>query len=434
MNWQEEYWSKLQSAQKAVKIVCDGDVVHIGTASSVASVLGEALYERKDELHDVTISSAVNMWMLPFYTDEEGSPFKVLTYFEGPAEREAMRRNNCRYTSLHLSAVEEWCSMFLKGGVAFLEVSPPDKYGFMCYGAYGVSMHEFVRRSCSRVVVQVNRKVPYVYGMNNLIHVSQVDAIVEADHEIAQVEDLKHDDKTKAISQFIVDQIPDGATIQLGLGSLSGAIGFGLEGKNDLGIHSEMMTNSMMHLMKKGIITNKRKNFFPGKAVAAFALGTNELYEFVNHNPAMYFDCYSFVNNPYNIAKNDNFISVNSAMAIDLYGQVAADNLGGVQQSATGGQVDFVRGAQMSKGGKSFIALPSTIEKKGKIQSRIMSSLPEGTAVTTGRQDVQFVVTERGCINLKPLTAAERAMALIELAAPQFREQLTEDAKRLHIL
>lgn len=433
MNWQEEYKSKRMTAEEAVRIVHGGDVVHIGTASSVACVLAETLYERRSELSDVTISSGQNLWKLPFYT-EDGGPFSILTYFQGPAEREAMKRHKCRYTSLHLSAVDQWCGTYLKDGVAFLEVSPPDKYGYMCYGAYGVSMHEFVRRACSRVVVQVNRQAPYVYGRDNLIHVSQVDAIVEADHALAQVPDMPFDENIRTISEFIVDQIPDGATIQLGIGSLSGAVGFGLADKNDLGIHSEMMTNSMMHLMKQGVITNKRKNYCPGKAVVAFALGSEELYEFVDRNPDMYFGPYTYVNNPYQIAKNDNFISVNTAMSIDLFGQVAADNLGGVQQSAVGGQVDFVRGAQMSKGGKSFIALSSTIEKKDGVHSRIVAALSEGTAVTTSRQDVQYVVTERGCVNLKALTAADRARALIELADPRFREELSDEAKRLHLI
>lgn len=434
MNWKEDYRAKLTTPEEAVRLVHDGDTVHIGTCSTVAYVLAEALYQRKDELNDVTISSATNGWMLPFYTEDTAPHFSVLTYFAGPAEREAARRGNCRYTSLHLSQIDRWCRDFCAGCVAFLEVSPPDENGNMSYGAYGVTMHDLIKEQASRIVVQVNRRQPYVCGMKNLIHVSEVDAIVETDVPLMQVPDLPADEALQTISGLIVEQIPDGATIQLGLGGLSGAIGFGLKEKNDLGIHSEMFTNSMKYLMELGVINNRKKTYLPGKAVVGFALGPKELYEFIDHNPNLMFAPYSFVNDPYIIAKNDSMISVNTAMAVDLFGQVAADNMGGRQQSAVGGQVDYVRGAQLSRGGKSFIALPSTLQNKKGISSRIVASFPAGTAVTTSRQDVQYIVTEFGCINLKPLTMDDRTRALISLAHPDFREELADQAKALGLL
>lgn len=434
MTWRNDYQEKLCTPDEAVQLVQDGDVVHIGTASSVACVLAEALYRRRDELNDVTVSSGVVTSLLPFYTEEADSPFSVLTYFAGPAEREALKRSNCRYTSLHLSQVEGWCRDMCSGGVAFLEVSPPDRFGYMSYGAYGVSMHEAIRQNVSRVVLQVNRNVPYVYGTSNLIHVSQADRIVEADAPLAQIPDLPVDETLERISRYIVDQVPDGATIQLGLGGVSGAVGFGLEGKNDLGIHSEMMTNSMMHLMELGVVNNRKKSFLPGKAVVGFALGSQALYEFVDRNPELYFAPYSFVNDPYVIAKNDRMISVNTAMSVDLFGQVAADSMGGRQQSAVGGQVDYVRGAQLAREGKSFIALPATLDNRRGRSSRIVASFPPGTAVTTSRQDVQYVVTEYGCVNLKPLCMEDRARALIGLAHPDFRDELQDQAKALGLL
>ena len=434
LDWQEEYRQKLRTPEEAVRLVQSGDTVHIGTCSTLAYVLTEALYRRRDELSDVRISSATNSWLLPFYKDGPDSPFSVLTYFAGPAEREAMRHHNCHYTSLHLSQIDRWCKDFCTGCVAFFEVSPPDEAGYMSYGAYGVSMHDFIKECASRVVLQVNRQQPYVYGRQNLIHISEADAVVETDVPLAQVPDMPADETLTTISRHIVEQIPDGATIQLGLGSLSGAIGFGLEQRNDLGVHSEMFTNSMRHLMEMGVITNRKKNYLPGKAVVGFTLGPKELYEFVDHNPDLMFVPYSFVNNPYVIAKNDNMISVNTAMAVDLFGQVAADNIGGRQQSAVGGQVDYVRGAQLSRGGKSFIALPSTLENKKGRSSRIMAAFPPGTAITTSRQDVQHVVTEFGCVNLKPLTMDDRARALISLAHPDFRAELADQAKALGLL
>lgn len=242
------------------------------------------------------------------------------------------------------------------------------------------------------------------------------------------------DETLTRISRFIVEQVPDGATIQLGLGGVSGAVGFGLEHKNDLGIHSEMMTNSMMHLMKLGVVNNRRKSYIPGKAVVGFALGSQALYEFTDHNPDLFFAPYSFVNDPFVIAKNNHMISVNTAMSIDLFGQVAADSMAGRQQSAVGGQVDYVRGAQLSKGGKSFIALPSTLETSRGRSSRIVASFPAGTAVTTSRHDVQYVVTEYGCVNLKPLSMEARTRALIGLAHPDFRDELEAQANQLGLL
>lgn len=433
MSWRKEYQEKLCTAQEAVRPVKDGDVVHIGTSSGIAWKLTEALYERRDELEYVTISSAMSPIIPQIYRDESG-PFHFLTYFAGPAEREAMKHNNCNYTSIHLSRIDKWCEDFLKGGTAFIEVSPPDEHGYMSYGAYGVSMHDFVKEACARVVVQVNKKQPYVYGQRNKIHVSEVDAIVEAENDLAQVQDIPADEPLKRISSHIVEQIPDGATIQLGLGGVSGAVGYRLMQKNDLGIHSEMFTNSMKHLMEAGVVTNKKKSHMPGKSVAAFAFGPTELYDFLDHNENLYFAPYTVVNDPYEIAKNDNMISVNTAMSIDLYGQVAADSMAGRQQSGVGGQVDYVRGAQMSKGGKSFVAVPSIIKNKQGRGSRIVASFAAGTAVTTSRQDIQYVVTEYGCVNLKPLTMRERALALIELAHPDFREELKEQAKDLGIL
>lgn len=291
-NWKEEYQSKLRTPDEAVRIVRNGDTVHIGTASSVAAVLAEALYHRKKELRGVRISSAVNLHMLPFYLDDPNPSFSVLTYFAGPGEREAMRHQNCKYTSLHLSHVEQWCHDFLDSGVAFLEVSPPNEHGYMSYGAY-TAMHDDVRRAVSRIVLQVNPQVPFVCGYRNVIHVSQADYIVEAEMPLPVVRDLPIDPVSEAISRIIVEQIPDGATIQLGLGGLSGAIGYGLKDKNDLGIHSEMMTNSMMYLMERGVVTNSRKNYLPGKSVVGFALGSEELYRFIDNNPGMLFAPFS---------------------------------------------------------------------------------------------------------------------------------------------
>lgn len=258
---------------------------------------------------------------------------------------------------------------------------------------------------------------------------------MEEDDELPAATELEPDDAVRKISDYIVEQVPDGATIQLGLGGLASAVGYGLRSKNDLGIHSELMSDVMMHLMREGVVTNRKKTAFPGKSVASFAFGSKELYQYMDHNPDFYFMPFTKVNDPAVIARNDNMISINTAMPIDLFGQVAADSLGGHQQSGTGGQVDFVRGAQRAKNGKSFFALTSTLtsKKKGRL-SRIVSAFPPGTAVTTPRSDVQYVATEFGCVNLKPLTMRDRVQAMIGLAHPQFREQLREEARQMGVL
>ena len=435
MDWKKEYQEKLRTAEDAVKVVRSGDRVYIGTASSIAYRLVDALYARRAELEDVVICQGLTSRQLPIFTPEASEHFSTTTYFAGPGERLGIRNHQTTFTSFHLSQIELWCREIAKPNVVFLEVSQPDEAGYMSYGAYGTTFHDYAREMADTVVLQVNRNAPYVLGEKTRVHVSQATWIVEADDEIDQVPNLPVDDKLKTLSQYIVELIPDGATIQLGLGGISNAVGYGLREKNDLGIHTEMLTDSMMELSKMGVVTNKRKNFLPDKTVTAFAYGTRALYDYVDHNPQVYFAPFSFVNDPVNIAKNDNMISVNTAMSVDLYGQVAADCLGGKQQSATGGQLDYVRGAQMSKGGKSFIALTSTItSKSGAVSSRIVPAFPAGTAVTTPRSDVQYVATEFGCVNLKTLTMNDRVRALIRLAHPDFREELTRSAKQMGLL
>lgn len=434
MDWEKEYAEKRRTPQEAVKAVKSGDRVYIGTASSIAYKLVEALCERRDELENVVICQGLTSRKLPVFSEEAKEHFSTVTYFAGPGERVGIRNGQTAFTSFHLSQIELWCRDTAKANVAFLEVSPPDENGCMSYGAYGVTFHDYIRELADTVVLQVNPNAPYVFGERNLIHVSQADLIVEAEDELDTIPNLPFDDTLKTLSQYIVDLVPDGATLQLGLGGVSNAVGFGLRDKNDLGIHTEMLTDSMMELAKMGVVTNRRKSYMPGKTVTAFAFGTRELYDYVDWNEDVYFAPYSVVNDPSVIARNDNMISVNTAMAVDLYGQVAADCMGGKQQSATGGQVDYVRGAQMSKGGKSFIALTSTLDGKNGKSSRIVPAFPAGTAVTTARADVQYVVTEYGCVNLKELTMDDRARAMIRLAHPDFRDELAEAAKKMGLI
>lgn len=226
-----------------------------------------------------------------------------------------------------------------------------------------------------------------------------------------------------------MDLIPDGATVQLGIGKLSTAIGYGLRERNDLGIHSELFSEPMMHLIRNGNVTNRNKGFMDGKSVFAFAMGSREMYRFMDHNEGLYGGTFPWVNDPRNVARNKRMISINSAMSIDLFGQIAADSMGWKQHSAVGGQIDFVKGAQWSEDGKSIIATASSFVKNGQRQSKIVLNFPTGTAVTTPRSEVQYIATEYGCVNLKVLNMADRVRAMINLAHPDFRAQLTDEAR-----
>ena len=420
---------KTMTAQEAVRLVKDGGTVFVGTNSSLAYGLLDALAERENELKDVTI--ACSMIMRPSRALSCGK-FRVLSYFLGGQERKSP---SLEFTSVHLHQVDIWCHETAKPDVAFFEVSLPDENGFMSLGPSGVAVGAYIRDTAKTIILQINKNTPYVLGENNLIHITDAAAIIYHDQELVENPDLPVDEVIKDISKLLLDYIPDGACIQLGLGGLATAVGFGLKDRNDLGCHTEMISNSIMDLMKTGVINNSRKNFMPGKTVAAFSYGSKALYDFLDRNKNVYFMPFPKVNNPVNIAKNDNMISVNTALSADLFGQVNADNLAGKQYSAIGGQLDFVRGAQMSKGGKSFIAMQSTIEnsKVGRL-SRIVSRFPLGTAVTTPRADVQYIATEFGCINLKPLTMKDRVRAMISLAHPDFRPQLTDEAKEAGLL
>ena len=424
---------KIVSKEEAVAHIKSGDRIYIGTCTSTAYGLARALGERMDELTDITLlCSNINK---PLEIMSGKNPtFRINSYFMGSQERQGIAKGITDYTSFHLSQVDRWAKEVARPDVAFIEVSLPDEDGYMSLGASGVCIGTYLLESSKKIILQVNRHAPYVMGEYNRVHVSQADLIVEDDEELFSVGDLPLSPELETISKFLIDEIHDGDCIQLGIGGLANAVGYGLASKNDLGCHTELIGDSIRFLMQNGNITNKHKGFVPGKTTVSFALGSKELYDFLDHNDDLCFLPMPITNNPSNIAKNDNMVSINTALSIDLMGQVVADNLDGRQYSGVGGQIDFVRGSQMSKGGRSYIAVTSTYNnsKTGR-GSRIVPMFKPGTAVTTPRSEVQFIVTEYGCVDLKRLTMSERAKALIELAHPDFRAELTDEAKRMNL-
>lgn len=426
------YKEKLTTAAEAVKAVKSGDRVYSGTASSTAYGLLQALWERRHELEGVTIINANSYQHSPVFEETEDNPFLFSTFFTGVNERK--QRARLSYTSVHLSLVDLWSETIGKPDVCLFEVSPPDEDGYCSYGPSGVAPGYRMKELSKTVILQVNRNTPYLYGESNLIHVSEADMICEIDWDYDRFEVMEPDETSKKIASYILEEIPDGATFQLGLGNISTAIGYGLQSKNELGIYTELLSQPMVELMRRGNVTNAYKGFLDGRTVFSFSLGNPDLYEELDYNDKFYVLPFFRCNDARVIAQNRNMISINATMALDLWGEAASECVAWKQYSAVGGQLDFVRGAQWSEGGKSFIATTSSIVKNGKRVSKIVPFFAPGTPVTTPRSDIQYVATEYGCVNLKVLTMEDRARAIISIAHPDFREELTAEAKKVGLI
>ena len=431
---EEVYRDKIMSGAEAAKLVKSGDRVYVGTASSFAYDMLDALWDRRDELEDVAILCSMSVRpSRMFSADHDGhNPFHVETFFLGAQERIAHRKHGMplEFTCFHLSQIDLWCNYVGKPDVCFFQVSMPDENGMVSCGPSGGCMYTYLAENARNIVFECNAQVPYIMnGEKHLLPLSIAEAIVYADYPVSPLAKDEVDEISQKISDLVMEEVPDGATIQLGLGKISTAVGYGLLQKNDLGIFSELFSEPMIEMMKNGNVTNKNKGFMDGLSVFAFSMGSNEMYNFMDHNPDLYAGTFPFVNDPRNIAKNKRMMSINTAMSVDLFGQVAADSMGFTQQSAVGGQIDFVKGAQWSEGGKSIIALASSFERDGQRQSKICLNFPAGTAVTTPRSEVQYVATEYGCVNLKKLNMSDRVRAMISLAHPDFRDQLRDEAR-----
>lgn len=436
----QEFRDKTITAQEAAALVKSGDNVYIGCCTSYARAIADAIAARSTELEDVTIGCSNIIPPMSFLDCENPKAFRINTYFMGYEERRGLETGVTDYTSVHLGQVDRWCYGTFHPDIAFLDVSSPDEDGYMSHGASGCCMHPYILDRTENVILHINRYSPYVTGHPwDLVHISRAKHVVYADVPKETIpggamEDA--DEDVQRMSRYLLDQIPDGACIQLGIGAVATAVGYGLMSKNDLGCHTEMMSDSIMALMKAGVINNSRPKYVPGRTVVGFAFGSEKLYEFLDHNEAMYFGPFPEVNDPINIAQNENMISINTAMSIDLFGQIAAEGMGLHQYSGTGGQADYVRGAQLAKGGKSFFAFKSTLGRgpDGAPKSRIVPYFPPATIVTTPRSDVQYVVTEHGMVDLKVLTTRDRARALIDIADPDCRPWLRAEAQKMGIL
>jgi 4-hydroxybutyrate CoA-transferase len=388
------------------------------------------LIERKHELEAVELIHLLLMGNEFSVPGLEGH-LRHNALFVGPGDRRAVNAGQADYTPIFLSEIPTlFSSGVLPLDVAILQVSPPDEHGFMSLGIE-VLASKAAAETARTVIVQVNRQMPRVLG-DSFLHISRVHAVVESDEPLPELESGGFGKVEKAIGQHIADLIPDGATLQMGIGTIPDAVLASLTGKRDLGVHTEMISDGVMQAMEAGIFTGARKTLHPGKALATLILGSRALYRFVDNNPAFELHPSTYTNDPFVIAQNDKLIAINSALEVDLTGQVCADSIGTTIYSGFGGQLDFIRGAARSRGGKPIIALPATA-RNGEM-SRIVPLLKPGAGVVTTRGDVHYVVTEFGVAQLYGKTLRQRAHDLIGIAHPQFREPLERAAKERKLL
>ena len=347
--------------------------------------------------------------------------------FMGPLERKMQKLGNITHTNFHFSNIGKLFD-HIQHTVVAVEMTPPNAEGYMSLGACGGVGNRSALKHAKTVIAVVNDQQPFIGDKQNLVHVDEVTWLTEGHHPVAGPKAEAPSELEMAIAEHVVPFVNDNDTIQIGIGTISNAMGMALKNKKGLGIHTEMFTESMMELCKAGVITGEHKNHKPNKIVTAFAAGSQDLIDYVNNSPDIEMGDVNTVVNPVEIAKNDNFVSINTCIMADLTGQVASEGVGFNQISGSGGQVDFIRGANMSNGGVSILVLSSTHEGKNGTESTIRTALPLGTAVTTPRNDVMIIATEHGAADLRGLNVPERVEALIAIAHPDFREELRQEA------
>ncbi len=431
MSWYDEYKKKKVSTQDAVSVVKSGDRVYVSGNAATPFKLVEALAHRKDELQDVEIVHVLLLGDDPLSKPGMEGHFRHNSLFVGPGDRAAVNEGRADYIPVFLYEIPQlFYSQQLPIEIAFLHLSPPDEHGFMSLGVECLTS-KAVAETAKIVVAQVNDKMPRTLG-DSFIHVSRVSKIVETSVDLPTLEQIPFTEVEKRIGSYIASLVEDGSTLQLGIGGIPNAALNAMHDKKDLGVHSEMASDSMMQAIEAGVITGAKKTLHPYKVVCTFFLGTKKLYEFVNNNPVFETHPTNYTNHPYIIGKNDKMIAINSAVEVDLTGQVCSDSIGTRIYSGFGGQVDFIRGAAQSKGGKPIIALSSTA--KGGNISKIVPTLKVGAGVVTTRADVHYVVTEHGIAYLHGKNLRQRAEALINIAHPDFRPMLEEEAKKRKLL
>ncbi len=428
MSTQATYQRTKMDASDAVALVRDGDTVVLPIGAGEAPALLHALSARRRELHGVTVFSLLPLVKADYLDPDTTEHVRHSTSFLGGTSRAGASEG---WVEVHPAHFSEIPALLRRGllpcDVVFARASAMDEHGYFSLGLSADYTMAAIERARA-VILEVNPGVPFCFGDCH-VHVSQVAALVESSDPIVELPHPPLGEVELAIGGFVADLIPDGATLQIGIGAIPDAVVHQLGDKNDLGIHTEMFGDGILSLLESGVVTNARKNLHPGKMMATFALGSRRLYEYMHRNPALEMHPVDVTNDPYLAGRNDRLHSINSTLQVDLIGQCGSETLGHRPYSGTGGQVDFVRAANRSKDGKAIIVVPSTA-KKGAV-SRIAATLTTGTHVTTGKNDVDYVVTEYGVAQLRGRSIRERAQALIRIAHPDFRDQLIDDLAQL---
>jgi 4-hydroxybutyrate CoA-transferase len=423
--WTDAYRAKVTTAERAVQGIASGQRVYIHPGAAEPEELVRALIARAHELREVEILHLLTLGDAGYVGAGMEEHFRHTAMFVGANVREAVNTGRADYMPIFLSEIP---ALFTGGALpidaCLIQVSPPDEHGFCSFGV-GVDTTKAAASVARTVIAQVNTEMPRTLG-DSFIHVRKLDAIVETSRPILELPRRPTTRLHQAIARHVAGLIEDGDTLQMGIGGIPDAVLLELRDRRDLGVHTEMFSDGVVELVEAGVINNERKSLHRGKIIAAFLMGSRKLYDFVHNNPIVELHPNEYTNDPFVIADNDNMVAINSALQIDLTGQVVADSIGSDIYSGFGGQVDFIRGAARSKGGKPIIALPATA-KDGAV-SRIVPILDAGAGVVTTRADVDYVVTEYGVARLHGRTLRQRAQALIEIAHPDFRQRLLESA------
>jgi acyl-CoA hydrolase len=431
MSVQDLYQKKRCSAEDAIGQVHNGDFVIVPTGVGEPPTLLTALSEQRRRFHDVKVAQILAVRKYDYIDPETVDHVRHVAFFFGGASRTGGQAGWIDFIPSYFS---EMPGMIERGqipaDVVFSMASTMDQHGYFSLSLGADYTMAAVARARA-VVLEVNPNVPFAYG-NCHVHISQVTALIESSEPVLEVGLPKIGPVQEAIGKYVADMIDDGSTLQIGYGGIPDAVVMQLTAKHDLGIHTEMIGDGILTLIESGAVTNRKKTFMPGKMVATFALGSKKLYQFMERNPALEIHPVDFTNDPYIAAQNDKLIAINATLQIDLLGQCGSESLGHLPYSGSGGQVDFVRAANRSRGGKAFIVLPSTARDDS--ITRIVPTLTPGTHVTTGKNDINYVVTEFGVAQLRGKTAKQRAQELIAIAHPDFRAELSAAARQMHLL
>lgn len=433
MSLMDAYRSKMVTAEKAVEAIQSGNRVFLTGNCSVPQRVMAALVARAPQLTNVEIVQVLTVGNANYVAPEMSGHLRVNTLFISDNVRQAVNEGRADFTPCFLGEIP---GLFKNGSlpldVALIHVGPPDEHGFCSFGIE-VGVTKTAAQSAKIVIAEVNPNMPRTLG-DAFIHFSKLDYIVPVEYPLPELPMGGSSELSRKIARHIAGMIPNGATLQMGIGGIPDAVLHELTDHKHLGVHTEMFSDGIVTLVERGVIDGEMKSLHPGKIIAGFLLGTSRLYDFVNDNPIVEMHPTEYVNDPFVISRNDRMVAINSAIEIDLTGQVCSDSIGSRLYSGVGGQVDFIYGASRSKGGIPIIALPATATVKGQVVSKIVPILKQGAGVVTTRSHVRFIVTEHGIADLYAKTLRQRAKALINVAAPEFREELEKKARELKYL